>query len=174
MTRLLRGLLILVVANLVSQGALVLPASAGTVFYGTCNFTLTVTFTGGGGGISTPPGTPGTCDTNDGENAPSTLGAPTLGNVNGALALGCTGGAVSGNAEISVSLPDNVIREMRDLAIEAVSRAGVASIVVHKVQQPQTVVGAGTFVQTPAVTDCGGNPTSVTWTGTLAFFDPVI
>ena len=155
--------------------ARVTPAAALTVDAGVCELDITVT--SGTSVPRVPPSTRtwtlgggGTCDTTRDDNVPVTVSG-TLSGLLDQATVTCAAAVLDGAVFIEFT-HDDYPNESLDLAsFVIVAGAAVAMAGV----EVASVAAAGVFEQTGAVEPCaGGSISGATWSGALAFGDPVL
>ncbi len=143
-------------------------AGPGSLIAGVCEIQLEVTTqTTGWREITTPFA--GTCETTDG---------PADGWFDGEFGpfpeYGCTDGFGDGTANFVLDFDGGLSPGWGSTELQVVNNGGVVEVTFFQLGNPH-IVGWGEFVQDPDDTvSCLSGGTTVTWTGVLAFEDPVV
>lgn len=159
----------------VMVGATSAPVGAvDNLIIGACDAAITATLSGGHVGLSMP--SRAACDvTNKEEVVEVSFVAPTL-TAPANTSFGCAGGEAEGFSTFTIYGDGAPWSQFDGADTHVLSTGGVVTIAVVDVGAPPnaSLLASGTFLQSPSAVACDDDTTTLTWSGTLTFFDPVI
>lgn len=167
-TRVLHQTVVIVVALGLLGGGLLPPAGAAVkVISGVCDLELEVTRSADSIDITTESGT---CETSGG-TADATLDA----GLETKVGPGCTAGTVDGGGGFGIEFNPFESMTWSNLDVNVAFAEPVAQIAFEETANDSSIAATGTFTQSPTSDpDCETSSATYTWSGVLAFEDPVL